>query len=316
MRQLFAGLALLGAVFSVGDAAACNLKGRARVDKGTLLRGPGGDTVARFSGSTLSLSVSLDGSAAKAKTGDGFRVEGAIDLGGVWIFTKKNLPVVVDHVWIAGGRRVSARLDGGTIMVEQKAGAPIDQTLKAKAECAALSLEPVSFTHPAIPETARGFVAKKAPLSLRESPGGAEIFSLTSDNIKDALLFFSTERRGSSVRVLFAADVVIDAWASASDLEALKLGEMLGASSVETTIPGGPKLAFDGSVRKLKAAREAAMRDKPDDKAVVIGAVEADTEVLVLETVLGWSNVLPASLALQPPEGKGFWVKLKDLEGK
>lgn len=316
MRHLLSGLLLSSCLaLSVDDASACTLKGRARVEKGTTLRSAAGDVIARFSGATLGLSLTLDGSAGKARTGDGFRLDGAIDLAGVAIFTKRNLPVVAEHVWIAGGRRVAARVDAGAITVEQRAPSPIDQTLKAKAECDALSLEPVAFSHPAVPETARGFVAKKAPLALRDASGAA-IFTLTSESIKDALLFFSTERKGASVRVLLAADVVIDAWASLSDLEALKLGEMLGASSVEVAIPGAPKLAFDGNVRKLKAAREATIRDKPDDKAAAIGVVEVDTEVLVLETVLGWSSVWPASLALSPPEGKGFWVKLKDLEGK
>lgn len=315
MRHWLA-LSLLVVTTSIAaDAGACALSGRARVDKGTLLRASGGDPIARFSGAALALTLSLDAAGAKARTGDGFRVEGLVDLAGVAIFTRRNVPVVADHVWIAGGRRVVARLDAGAITVEHKAGAPIEQTMKAKAPCDALALEPASFSHPAVPESARGWVAKRAPLSLRDA-AGAELFTLTSDGIKDALLFFSTERRGAAVHVVFQGDVVIDAWASAADLAALPPGEMLGASSSEVSIPGAPRLAFDGSVRRLKAAREAVIRDKPDDKANVIGAVEPDTEVLVLETVLGWSSVWPASLAVQPPEGRGFWVKLKDLEGK
>ncbi len=313
--HLLATLTLLAASLDPSDAAACALSGRARVEKGTLLRAPGGEVIARFSGTSLSLSLTLDAVGARASTGDGFRVDGLLDLAGVSIFTRRNLPVVVDHVWIAGGRRVAARLDAGAITVEQRVGAPIGQTLRAKAPCDALSLEPVSFTHPPVPDAARGWVPKRAPLTLRDA-GGAEVFTLTSDGIKDALLFFSTERRGGSVHVVLRGDVVVDAWASAGELQALAPGELLGAASSEVTIPSAPRLAFDGAVRRVKAAREATIRSKPDDSAPSIGAVAPDTEVLVLETVLGWSSVWPASLAIQPPEGRGFWVKQRQLDGK
>lgn len=307
----------LFAVISVvsRDSSACALAGRARVDKGTTLRAAGGDAIARFSGAAVSLSLSLDAAGARARTGDGFRIDGVIELPGVAIFTRRRVPVVADHVWISGGRRVAARLDAGVITVEHSAGAPVGQTLKAKAPCDALSIEPVASAHPAVPESARGWVAKRAPLTLRDA-AGADVFTLTHEGIKDALLFFSTERRGAAVHVVFQGDVVLDAWAQVSDLEALKPGELLGASSSEVTIPSAPRLAFDGSARRVKAAREAVIRSRPEDGAAVIGAVEPDTEVLVLETVLGWSSVWPASLALQPPEGRGFWVKLKDLEAK
>lgn len=318
MREMRPSLSLpviLGLSLVAVDASACALSGRARVDKGTTLRAAGGDVIARFSGAALSLSLTLDAAGARARTGDGFRVEGLIDLAGVSLFTRRNLAVVADHVWIAGGRRVSARLDAGAISVEHRAGAPVSQTLRASAPCDAISIEPVAFSHPAVPDGARGWVAKRAPLALRDA-SGATIFTLTGDGIKDGLLFFSTERRGDAVHVVFRGDVVVDAWASASDLAALPPGEMLGASSSEVSIPGATRLAFDGAVRRVKAARQATLRGKPEDGAPAIGAVEPDTEVLVLETVLGWSSVWPASLAVQPPEGRGFWVKLAELEGK
>jgi hypothetical protein len=56
------------------------------------------------------------------------------------------------------------------------------------------------------------------------------------------------------------------------------------------------------------------VRNHANDTAQIIGAIEREGEVLVLETILGWSNVVPTSLAIMPPDsGGGFWVHTADL---
>jgi len=36
-------------------------------------------------------------------------------------------------------------------------------------------------------------------------------------------------------------------------------------------------------------------------------------EVYVLETITGWSNILPKSLALTPPDDGGFWIPSSEV---
>jgi len=41
--------------------------------------------------------------------------------------------------------------------------------------------------------------------------------------------------------------------------------------------------------------------------------VEADTEVYVMDTIAGWTKVLPKSLHVLPAGDLSFWVKSSDL---
>ena len=44
------------------------------------------------------------------------------------------------------------------------------------------------------------------------------------------------------------------------------------------------------------------------DKDRPIGVVEPGAEVYIMETMAGWTNVLPKALYVVPPEDGGFWI--------
>jgi hypothetical protein len=279
----------------------------------------GNETVAKFTGQAVPAAVTLGtGARAKIRTGTGsggFRVEGFVDVRAVPAFTTRNVPVVPDHVWIGGGRTV--RLGGapsGQLTVEMNAGAPIDQVVRATTTCDAASLDVPSFRQPAVPGNARGYLVKKVPLELAAEPGGSAVFTFQSSTARDALLFWSTEQRGNQVRVQLIGDLVVDAWAPSTSFEALKQGEMMDSLAPGVTSISTPKLMMQGTPKVVRVTSDVTIRNHANDSALVIGAVEAGGEVIVLETVLSWSNVVPTSLAIMPPDGGGgFWVKTGEL---
>lgn len=315
MRKLAFALATVLAWSGTAAADPCAVTGKPTLAKTAALAvGSSASAFAKFTGQPVALTATVGSGRAKVKTGDGFRIEGTMDPTDVPFFAAKPIAVVPARVMIGAGQRlrvVSATDDA--VKVAAAASAPIDQTLEARATCGELSLDPVRGKKDPPPDGARGWVAKKAPLDLFESATGDKVFAFTSESIKDALLFWGTETRGNRVHVFLSGDVVVDAWASVGDLKALPPGEMLGAIATEITTTTAPRLAFDGSVRKVKTTKLLTVREKGDDAAQAIGQVDPDTEVLVLETVLGYSNVIPASLVMMPVEGRGFWVKAKDL---
>jgi hypothetical protein len=319
-------VSVASALVALGSAqvarAQCVLRGAPVMEKSAVVFSAGGEVIARFSGQPVALTATLPtaaGDRAAVRTGKGsggFRVDGFLDTRSVPVMGSRSLPVVADHVWIGAGRRLSLVSSTATqAVVELKAGAPIDQTVRATAPCDALVLDPPAVAPVTPPGNARGYLAKRAPLELLKTPGGASVFSLSSDSIKDALLFWGTERRGGHVRVQLASDVLLDGWLPLAGLEALKEGEMLDALGAPPPRTSTPQLMLQGEPRRVKVSREVPLRSRADDKAPVIGAIEPDGEVLVVETVAAWANVLPVGLGVLGPEGgaTGFWVKVSEL---
>ena len=40
----------------------------------------------------------------------------------------------------------------------------------------------------------------------------------------------------------------------------------------------------------------------------ILGVLEAGAEVYMMETIAGWTNLLPVSLGVTPPDEGGFWI--------
>jgi hypothetical protein len=299
--------------------ADCSVKGTPVLPKTAQIftTSKGGDVIATFTGQAVAATVAFAGAPrAGIQTGGGFRLEGYVEPSVVPIFTTRDVTVAEGHVWIGAGR--SVKVVGGTdasVQIEFAAPMPVDQTVRATTVCEALALDPPATRTASPPEGARAWVTKRVPLVLRGKPGGDGVFRFTSDASKGALLFWGTEVRGGSVKVALASDLVVDAWADAKDLEAMPRGEMLDAvATAGTTVIKPPKVTLGGSARIVKSPVEMPIRAKGDDAAVPIGTLDAGTEVAVLETILGWSNVVPTSFAVMPPAGGGFWVKAALLE--
>lgn len=308
-----------GLLASTPARADCTVRGTPVLPKTVQLFGSskGTDVIATFTGQATAAALTFAGAArAGLKTTSGFRLEGYVDIGTVPIFTARDVTVAEGHVFIGTGRVV--KVLGGTdasVQLEFTAPMPVDQTVRATAVCEALALDPPPTRVASPPEGARAWVTKRTPLVLRGKPGGDGVFRFTSDSAKGALLFWGTEVRGGAVKVSLASDLVVDAWADTKDLEAMPRGEMVDAvATAGVTVVKPPKVSLGGSVRLVKAPVEMPIRAKGDDAAIPIGTLEAGTEVAVLETIVGWSNVVPTTFAVTPPAGGGFWVKAATLE--
>src|SRR5262249_47732184 len=123
-------------------------------------------------------------------------------------------------------------------------------------------------------------------------------------------LFWSTESRGAFVHVLARNDIVVDAWAPSNQLDAQKKGEMVDQAIPPSTTVSGAKLSLDGgqAPQLVTANREIAIRARRDSKETPIGVVEVGAEVYVMETVAGWTNLLPKHLGFTAPSDGGFWI--------
>jgi hypothetical protein len=168
------------------------------------------------------------------------------------------------------------------------------------------------FVAPAtIPGNGRGYLSKGA-VELFDEPGGTGLFTLRSLDVA-AQLFWSTESRAGFVHLRGRGALTLDAWARASSVEALKQGEMMDQFGPPTTAIAAAQLSLDRQPRVATASHAIAIHARRDDKAAPIGTIEPGAEVYVMETMLGWVNVLPKNLGLAPADDGGFWVPSADL---
>lgn len=320
IAALGAALVALGAGGPrVADAQSrgCEIRGTTTPKNHLAVFSAGGDTIAQFTGQPLTVTTTLtDSGRAGVKTGGGFRVDGFVDRAALTFFTSRNVPVADGHVWVAAGRPVHVGGSGGQAEIELRAGSPVDQTVKVVAPCDAVTFERPTVTPRSPDGNSRGYVMKRAPLAVHGEPGGATVFTFTEDSAIGHLLFWSTEKKGNEVHVLHVGDLIVDGWVAASDLDALKVGEMQDELHDQSSTISTPKLALQGAPRTARATSEVVLRQRADETALKVGAVEAGGEVIFMETIGVWSNVVPSSLAILPPEGGGgFWVKTSELAG-
>lgn len=298
--------------------AGCLLRGTSPVPKGTqLFDAPtGGRVVANFSGAFVPMqlrdlpadAVSGRGLLSTSNGGPALRLTGWVPLGALPIHAARDLPVVPAHVWISSTRRVKlVRGAPGSLTVELTVSGSQSQTVRASVPCDQLSLERGTWTPMEVPGSGRGYVMKTSTLDLFDGPDGNAVFTLKM-NEGSAQLFWSTESRGGFVHVQTRGDLTIDAWARWRDLEALKKGEMLDQLAGAQSAVTGAQLALDKTPPLLKATSDVPVRARRDPKEKPIGIIEAGAEVYVMETIAGWTNVLPRSLGMTPPEDGGFWI--------
>jgi hypothetical protein len=298
----------------------CVFRGRAVMPLDTIISDAAGRPLARFSGAETSVVVAglsmSNPPRARIETGigqGGFRVRGYIDAQKLPIATSENVPVVSGQVLIGARRSVSVRsVTPAKVQIEKKVTAPFDQTFTAFTSCSRLA-----FGTPVPPGWspaghARGFVLRKSTLELFDRPDGDAVSVLHKASGVSGVLFFSTEERGTWVRLEYHGDVVIDAWARKSDLEALARGETMDQLASSPFVRGPARLALPNAPRVAKAPREIALRNVAKD-GDPIGIIEAGAEAYVLDVVAGWASVLPKALDVMPVENGQFWVKKEEL---
>jgi hypothetical protein len=299
-------------------APGCKVKGAQPVRKGAQLfdAASGGRAIATFTGGLVAMTLSeipADPTQGRARlsTTDGspaLRLDGYLASSEVQVFTTRDLPVMGSHVWIASAQRVkltSATAD--TLRVELNIAGSESQIVRASAPCDAFSLQRGTPAPMGIDGHARGYMMKKSTIDLYDKPNGDIVFTLKMME-GSAQLFWSTESRAGFVHVMSRGDIIVDAWARWRDLEALKKGEMRDQYIPPSTAFAGAKLALEKPPPVVKATKEIPIRARRDAKESPIGALEVGAEVYLMETIAGWTNILPVSLGMTPPDDGGFWI--------
>lgn len=297
----------------------CTLRGTSAGPKDARLydAAEAGRELAIFTGAVTPLSITeipADPSKGRAKvtTHDSdasMRIEGYAEASAFEVFTTRDVPVVTSHVWVTAGRRVRlTRASADELGAELLVAGSDGQTVKIQAPCDAFALAPARATPMDVPGKARGYTMKTSAITLYDAPGGSAIFQVRMSP-SAAQLFWSTETKKGMVHVLSRTDLTIDAWAKASELEALKRGEMMDQLAPPIVARAGARLHLEGDPVKMRASQAIPIRALRDAKAPPIGAIEAGAEVYALETIGAWMNVLPTTLAFMPPDGYGLWIE-------
>lgn len=301
----------------------CALKGTYAAPKGAQIydAASGGKVLASFTGALEPMTLSdipADPTTGRARLatslGAGaFRLEGFVAASAVAVFAQRDLAIHSGHVWISEGQRVRLVQGApGSLTVEVTVAGTNGQTARATAPCDALALQPGAPSAMAVPGNARGYLSKGASVDLFDEPNGTLLFSLKAlDGAQQ--LFWSTESRAGFVHLRARGTLTIDAWAKVASVEALKKGEMMDQFLPPSTSVAGAQLVLDRTPRLVQATRAASFFARRDDKGKPIGVIEAGAEVYVIETMLGWSNVLPKNLGLSPADDGGFWLPSSDL---
>jgi hypothetical protein len=284
----------------------------------------GDDIVARFGGAEVPLLAS-DFPATPTlrvpmQTGSGtgsFRIPGYVQVSKIPLYTRERVPVVAEHVWIGIGRTVTfVSASPGRLTVKKRLQTPIQQALTGSAPCSAFTL--ASATQPAwnVPGEARGYVLKSNSLELFNSSAAdrTSVFTLQRAPDSTGVLLWSTERRQGFVHVEYHGDLIIDAWARAADLQALPPGETMDQLRPPVVQHGTPRLSFQTKPTLVRSTKLIPIRINAKDSAKIIGHIEPDTELYLLDTIAGWASALPRSLNLLPHGDNQFWIKSADVE--
>lgn len=304
----------------------CVLRGTAPPAKGTLLfdTPTGGRVIAVFSGALTPLSMSaipIGDATARARVSTStpespaFRIDGFVRPAELPLYTMRDLPVVGSHVAIASHQAVKlvgAGADG--LRVERTVLATRGQVLSASAPCDAFALSPSGPMPWDVDQEARGYRMKESiqDVDLYDRPGGALIFTLKM-LAGTTRLFRGTEVRRGYVNVRSRSDIVIDGWVRLRALEPMRKGELM--EPFITPPLTGAQITLDTQPQLKRAHKEIAIRGpEPGGEYKPIGAIEPGTEFYVVANYLGWSSVLPKTLAVSPAEGGGFWIDTTELE--
>ncbi|WP_437962663.1 hypothetical protein WME76_46380 (plasmid) [Sorangium sp. So ce119] len=307
-----------GATAQAVSGPTCKLKGTAPVNKGTRLYDApsGGRTIANFTGALAPMTLSAipaDPASGRARlsTSDGsptLRLDGYIAPTDVAVFTTRDIPVISGHIWISSAQKVKlVAATGDSLRAELSISGSEGQTARASAPCDAFALQRGAPMKMEVPGSARGYLMKTSTIELFDRPNGDVIFTLKMLE-GTAQLFWSTEAKAGFVHLMSRGDLTVDAWGRLKDLEPLKKGELMDQYIPPTTAVAGAQLALDKAPPIVKATRAIPVRARRDEKERPVGEIEAGAEIYLLETVAGWTNVLPKALGMTPPDEGGFWI--------
>lgn len=303
--------------------SSCVLKGSQAAPKGTQIHdaATNGRVIAELSGAVVPLQISelpADPATGRAKiaTSNGsptVRIDGFAAASSFSVYSVKDVPIATGHVWIADGQKVKlTSAQASTLTAEITIAGSQSQTAKGTAGCDSFALEKGTVTTFTVPGNGRGYQMKSTSLDLYDDANGSSVFSLSMLE-GTGQLFWSTESKAGFVHVQMRGDIVVDAWAKWSALNPLKKGEMLDQAIGGSSSVGGATLAFDKTPTVLTATKDIPIRARRDEKEKAIGVVESGAEFYVMETIVGWANILPKHLGFTAPSDGGFWIQSSDL---
>jgi hypothetical protein len=301
----------------------CTLKGSQPLAKGTQIHDAAKDgrVIAEMTGAIVPLQLSeipADPSQGRAKvaTSNGspsVRIDGYVAPTAATIWTVKDVPVAAGHVWISDGQKVKlTKAQPSQLTAELTIAGSQSQTVKGTAACDAFALEKGNVTTFQVPGSGRGYQMKSSTLDLYDDANGSVIFTL---NMLEGTgqLFWSTESKAGFVHLQTRGDITVDAWAKWGALSPLKKGEMMDQGIPGQTLITGATLSLDKPPPLLKAAKDILIRARRDEKEKAIGTIETGAEFYVIETIVGWANILPKHLGMTPPADGGFWIQSSDV---
>jgi hypothetical protein len=256
--------------------------------------------------------ATASGGRVRIRTSGGLRIDGFVDPADLPIYTASDVGVVPGHFWIAQGQRVAFAAASSGVSIEAAITGPVSQTFRVTAPCTSLSLDKRSRPPWDVPGNGRGYLPLRNSLELRDQPGGSVIQTLHTEP-GAGMLLWSTETQGGYVHVMYHEDVVIDAWVASTDLSALKQGETMDRLAPPSTVTGAARLSIGGKTTIVRAQKDVPLRLSPQEAAKPVGAIETGGEVYLIQTVLGWTSVLPRGLNVLPPGDRSFWVPSSEV---
>jgi hypothetical protein len=303
----------------------CQVSGETPVAADAMVydRGSGGYAIAKLTGAKLPITVTHVPNPSNGRigistsTGDNaLRIDGWVDKSTVRFFAVRDLELVANSVWITKGQEL--KVTGATstdFMVEHKVIGSNEPALSTNVPCdgATLIWAPPDPADP--PAKARNYQMKSDVLELFDGPRGALVYTLKLDE-NARKVFWSTEQRGNFVRVMSRSDITIDAWAKASELTALRHAELFDHSAVAPRPFPERKLEVQDPPAVVVVDKEMPIHMKPGNSPTPIGWAEVGARIYPMERSGDWTNIMPESLGVLPPEGGGFWVRTAGLPKK
>jgi hypothetical protein len=276
-----------------------------------------GTEIAHFTGVKVALQVTSFGDGATARSRvetAGFRIAGYVRTRDIPVYTAHPVSVHGGNLAIAEGRRVSViGVSGGRLRVERTSTSPIAGVFQGWAPCEALSLAASSPSTWAPPGGGREYVVRLARMDLFERPKGGLVATLARAADGPGIVFWGADSSDGFVHVEHHGDLLIDAWARLRDLAALPAGDTAEGVAPVATPTVAPKPQLQRRARIVRATNAVDLRATPTEAAIVIGGVDPEVDVVVVDVVGTWARVMPVSFAVAPTAPAEFWVHARDL---
>jgi hypothetical protein len=302
--------------------SSCRFSGVATPEFDVSIVNQKGGALARFGGVALPLTVSdlpeqASGLLHVTTGGKGrLSIDGYVEVKSLPLYVTTDVSVSEGYLTIAKGTRVEfVGATGDKLRVKLALLAPLNESYTVTVPCSAIALEQPKNEAWKVPGHARGYYMKSPSAPLFDVPGAKATPVATLHLSPDArgILFFGDRREGEFIHVLYRREVKIDGWMSVKDLELLPKGELVDQRSNRPANSQASRLTVASDARLVRTTSDLPLYGKADPKIAPIGTVAKDTELFVLDVVVGWANVLPKQLDVVPMTERRFWVRASEL---